>query len=320
MKFLDRVHHFFFPEGSSLRLGISRLIFFGLFFYFYGTHYHFVTYNLLPESMQLHRGLMTLLPHPGLSLNQWLTLHDIWSWVLLAAAVGFMGRFTVPLAAASTLVIIGWAQSYAYFTHTFMPLVLCGIILACSKSSESFSIDWLIRKWRNKSEPLDKRSEEYGWPVVTAQVVFCLVFFAAGISKIRNGGLDWVTSDSLQNMLLRSYLYYHDSHSWATSFRLNEWLASKPWLCHIAAASTIFIEVGIISALFVRGKLRFAVIATLIAFQTAIYFTIFVNFRVYLCIYLFWIPWDQVAIRMASWLRLPLLWMGSLEKSKSNLE
>lgn len=156
-------------------------------------------------------------------------------------------------------------HSFGYQTHTYMGLVLASFALAFCGNNRIFCV----------------------------RAVFCSIFFAAGVSKIRNGGLDWIFSESMQNILIRAHIFFHDIHALAHRFDLNLVVAKNLLLTKLLALSGVLIELVVPVALF-SGRFRFVVILALLLMQFSIFFLIFVNFKVYLMLYIFWVNWGAV--------------------------
>ncbi len=171
-----------------------------------------------------------------------------------------------------------------------MPVLLAGLPLAFSRASDAFSIDsWITRK--NPTAISDVRN--YTWPLKTMQLVFCLVFFAAGIAKLRFGGIEWVTSDTLRNYFYRASIVYADVHEFAHTIGLNRILYEYPTLTKFLAAGAIIGELVAPVALLKRSYAR-VIVPMLLFMQIFIFFTIFVNFQIYLAMYIAWIDWAWI--------------------------
>jgi len=169
-------------------------------------------------------------------------------------------------------------------------------VMAFSRCGDSWSVDRLIRLlrgWRDATKMSLMLSGEYTWPVRLVWVLFILVFFGAGMSKIRHSGLEWIFSDNMRYLLIR----HHYTHEPLTSWGL--YLAQYNWLCQLLAAATLVVEVGSPLALF-SHKLRLIIIPGLFFMQIGIWTLMGVQFLAYLFCFLFWIPWD----RLVRWLRM----------------
>jgi hypothetical protein len=167
-------------------------------------------------------------------------------------------------------------------------------ILAWSRAGDAWSIDaWL----RGQDRPAP--SGEYTWPIRMVWVMMALVFLAAGLSKVRYGGVAWVTSANLSIVLERAA--YHVSDADPLS-RAGLWLAAHPWLSRAVAALTLVIELGFVAALvspFARAVLVPAAVGMLIGIRVLMGPT----FGGFLLATVFWVPWDAAGARAAAWRR-----------------
>lgn len=286
---IQRIKNQIFYQESGWNLGFLRAIFFFFVIIVCARNRFFVSYNLLPSELWMPQGLFALIQEkPAFPYEIWKALHLLWQISLFTSMLGLFSRFSMAISAVMTFVIMGFAHSYGYQTHTQMPLVLAATILACSSAGDFFSLD----SWRRKkTQPIV--SDKYGWPIWSIKALLCLVFFSAGLSKLSQSGIEWVFSDHLKSVLERSYLFYPDIHQWASSFRFNEWLASSPLLVKVAAGITLIFELAAPLAIFAR-RYAFVIIPGLALIQVGIYFTMYVAFYTYAILYAFWIPWDWV--------------------------
>lgn len=91
----------------------------------------------------------------------------------------------------------------------------------------------------------------YGWPIRTAIVITALIYFFAGLHKLRRSGIDWVFGDNMQYLML-----------WGPSIGEPKWAGLATWVGEtalIAKASGAFIlgfEITFLVVLVVH-RLRF---------------------------------------------------------------
>jgi len=138
-------------------------------------------------------------------------------------------------------------------------------------------------------------SGEYTWPVRAVWVMFALIFFAAGLSKLRHSGLEWILSDNMAIMLIQHH--YHTANadplvSWGLS------LAQHIWLTRLMAAATVAFEVGYPLALF-SLRARWVIVPSVFLMQLGIRVLMGPTFTQFLICNLFWIPWDRISLRFA---------------------
>ena len=138
-------------------------------------------------------------------------------------------------------------------------------------------------------------SGEYTWPVRTIWLMFALIFFAAGVSKLRHSGLEWIFSDHLAISLIQAH--YHV----ANADPLVPWglhLAQYVWLTHLLAAGSLALEISYPLALF-SSRARWIIIPSMVLFLISIRVLMGPTFvPQYLVCHLFWVPWDRVRLRL----------------------
>lgn len=166
----------------------------------------------LPRGMIGPMGVMQLLhliPNFDAFLaSEWaLRLLDLAAAVLLMMAlVGWKARFAVPLAAAAYLVVGGVMRQYAWFYHTgLLPLYLL-IVLSFLPSGAGLSMDRWLKKRRGDAVPPDEPSRSFGWMRYALWATLAIPYVAAGLSKLRNGGLTWWEASNFKFILYHSTL------------------------------------------------------------------------------------------------------------------
>lgn len=169
----------------------------------------------------------------------------------IVAGVGFVAgwRFVVtgPLFAVLLLWVLSYRNSFGQVFHTENLMVLHVIVLAGSPAADAMSLDA-----RGRAAPED--DGRYGWPVRLMCLVTVLTYFISGVTKLRNAGLDWVTTDSLRNYVAFDNLRkaeLGDTHS-----PVGAWMVSHGWLFHPLAAFTLAVELCAPVALLGRRACR----------------------------------------------------------------
>ena len=117
-----------------------------------------------------------------------------------------------------------------------------------------------------------------------------LVFFAAGIAKLRRSGLAWITSDSMAIWLLQ-HQYHIANMDPFTSW--GPYVARVPCLPHILAASSIALELGYPLAMISR-RARWIFVPGVALMQLSIHALLGPSFEQQIICNLFWIPWNRV--------------------------
>jgi hypothetical protein len=129
---------------------------------------------------------------------------------------------------------------------------------------------------------------EYTWPVRTVWLLTALVFFAAGVAKLRHGGLEWVFSDNMRETLLGQHYV-----PWPPG-PLGLWIADQHALCVALAAGTVAVETLAPLAL-VSAAARAVIVPALFLFLVCVDSLFGFAFLPFLAMFVFWIPWDRLA-------------------------
>jgi hypothetical protein len=290
-RFWDRAiittHRFFFTRSSPLNLGFCRFLFFLLILWLLARYNTTSVWAEIPpvywKPVWLFQKLHFQQPSPRTAA----ALLAVWRVTLALACVGFFTRFSIAASMMLGIYLLGLAQNFGKSAHGEAVLVLMMGVLMLSRCGDAFSIDALLAARRGKPAP--RKSGEYTWPIKMAWILLSLVFFSAGLTKLKRSGLEWITSDHMAIILL--------SHNYALRnppTRLGLWIAKRAWRCHVLAALSLLTEVGFPLALTHRYLRAWFVISGLMM-QAGIALTLGIWFSTFLCMYLFFVPWDRVA-------------------------
>ena len=281
---------FFFKPSSSFNLGISRLLYYGIIFFLY-FRMDFSFWGKMPAVAWTPIFLFDILTIPVPSPEILGILGYLWVISLLFSSIGFMTRVSTVLAFLLGFYLIGLINSFAFTSHVESLMLLVFAIMAFSKCGDGFSADNLLKKRKALSnEDFDKQSFEYTWPLNLIRVMFVFVFCAAGMSKLRNSGFSWITSDYLSSLIISQVLAGNRAEplfEW-----LNFWLASKPLLCNFIAGITVFLELFAPLAL-LSIFLRIVIIPSLFLLVLGFWIVMGTPFPQLLASFVFWIPWDR---------------------------
>lgn len=284
----ERWRCFFFRRASPFDLGVCRILFYGL------ALLHFARGRTslwadVPDALWWPTPFFRLLRVPVLSAP-WLELLDrIW-WVALGlSAVGLFTRLGTAVAFLAGAYLLGLPQNFGKVHHSETVVVFTLLVLAFSRAGDGLSIDaWLARRRSGAPRPA---SGEYTWPVRAVWVLLMLVYFAAGVSKLRRSGLEWVFSPNLANLLLAHHYTAH-----APPLELGLALARSAWLPPLLAAGALVLELAAPLAL-VGARPRAVIAPGLFLLQCGIWALLGVPFHGFLISFLFFVPWEALARR-----------------------
>jgi hypothetical protein len=122
-------------------------------------------------------------------------------------------------------------------------------------------------------------------------VAMALVFFAAGMAKVIQGGRAWVFSEHMEISLVQRF---YDPNP--PSIRLGLWIAQHPWAARTMAAGSLLGELLFPLSLFSRQARR-VLPAAMLLMQLGIGLLMNVWFWPFIFCYLFWVPWDRILHR-----------------------
>lgn len=184
----------------------------------------------------------------------------LWKASLFTAAIGLATRASLLIAALLGFFVLGLPNCYGTIHHLDGFNVLLFAILAVSRCNDALTVDRLF--WKLRPAP-PKPSGAYGWPVQLAQTLFLLVFFSAGLSKLRHSGLAWFDPESMRALFLGNYFYHSPPTRWADMLMRSNALSS------LSAVTAVVVELSALPAIFFRG-LRLPVVIALFLLQLAI--------------------------------------------------
>jgi len=220
-------------------------------------------------------------------------LTNVWRLALAFGCIGLLTRPSMVLVFLLGLYVIGWGQNFGKVMHSHHVALLCTGILAFARCGDAWSVDALLRRRRGGDLP-PETSSEYTWPVRAAWLVMTLMFFAAGVAKLRHAGLEWIFSDSFSRLLvLKHYEKQADLGSWGLR------IAQIGWLCQTLAFVSVAIELGAPLAL-VSRRLRMLIVPSLLGMQIGIAALMGVHPRSpnFAC-YAFFVPWHALGARVS---------------------
>jgi len=111
-----------------------------------------------------------------------------------AFTAGALFRATGPAFALVLLVLTTYRSSWGQLLWFENLLVLHVMLVGFSRSADTLSVDQ--RRRPGEAAP---SATAYAWPVRIAAIVTVITYLLAGIAKLRIGGLDWMSGDTLRN-------------------------------------------------------------------------------------------------------------------------
>ena len=168
----------------------------------------------------------------------------------LAYTLGWQYRRLAPVFAVGWLALGSYRGSWGQLLHFENLFVLHLLIVGLAPAADRWALDARAGRRRAGRAPTS-----YGWPIALTALVVVITYVIAGLAKLRYGGLDWITGDTLRNHVAyaaaRLDLLGGDPSPLAAGG------VTLSWVWPFAAAATIAIELSAPIAL-LGGKVRTA--------------------------------------------------------------
>ena len=290
--------NFWFEPVEPLNLGLCRVLFFGAFFLFYLPQ-DFSAWAEVSDSFWMPIALFEILHLPVVSSGVLAMLQSIWKVSLALSSLGLFTRVSTASSFILGVYLLGLPHNFGK-THHFDAIVVIALgIMALSRCGDGFSVDRLIRRAYQGSRPSGRNprmSGEYTWPVRAVWLMLALIFFAAGVSKLRHSALEWIFSDNMAIMLVQQYYFISNADPlvpWGLA------LAQYGWLTRLIAAATVTFEISYPLALF-SSRARWIIVPSILVMQVGIRVLMGPTFPQFLICNLFWVRWDYAGQRLAS--------------------
>jgi len=214
-------------------------------------------------------------------------LHALWLGAIVSGICALVGLYTRPsllfFAAANTL-LVAHAYSYNEAHHTEALMTIAFWALAFGPSGAAWSLDELRGRvrcaastMRFEPQSAEPRKDPLArWPLRLMQWLLVLSYVSAGISKLRNGGLEWFNGYTL------AYLVGADGVQRGSASGV--WLAQQIPLLRIFSVVAVATELGFVGAVLLP---RFAWLFLLAGagLHTAIYLTQRAPFPQFIALY-----------------------------------
>jgi hypothetical protein len=202
--------------------------------------------------------------------------------LLVAAATAFVAVLTratrlVRMAGAAVFVLYLWwmliAMSYGKVDHDrFAFLVLLGVLPTVGAADLGDR----------------RRSLQAGWAVRMTQVAVVATYFLAAWGKLRFGGWNWATGATLTRAVLRR------------GTDLGQWTLDHPGVLRGLQWGLLLLELAAPILLFVRrDRIRYTIVAALIAFHVITYLAISIIFLPHVVALMAFLPLERLGRRHA---------------------
>lgn len=273
---------FLFEPQSVINLSVCRVLYCGFLAVYYGFD-DFRQYAELPAALWM----------PDKTVFDWFSLarptpqavsvlHGIWILSLITSCLGLWTRLSTTVATVLAFILISMAESFGKLFHSQSLPILILLILACSRCGDGLSLD----AWRRGERPAP--SGDYRWPIRLIWITMALILVMAGVAKLRNSGLEWMSAENLRLKLIQHHYFFGGM----APTRWGLYLAQYPLACQFLAISTVILELSCVLWLFHRW---FRIIIGWSAFAMLLGFRLLMGplFMPLLFAFMFLISWDH---------------------------
>jgi vitamin K-dependent gamma-carboxylase-like protein len=290
-----RLSEFWFKPVLPDNLGMCRILFFGALFFLY-LRYDFRAWTQVSKAFWEPIWFFARFRVPLVPGNVMGVIQLIWKFSLALSCIGLFTRVSTIVSFLLSPYLFGIPHSFGKIHHFDAILVFILLVMALARCGDAWSADHLIQTVRRRNQGAREpaiANGEYRWPVRMVWFLMSLIFFTAGVSKLRHSGLAWVTSETMGILLVQHQ--YHIANTDPLT-KLGLYLAQQSLLPHLLAAGSLTLEVGYPLALFWRSARWYFVLGAALM-QIGIRILLGPSFEQHLICNVFWIPWDRVAAR-----------------------
>lgn len=271
------------PVESATRLAVARITVAAVWLITGDVRSAATFANLEPSLRAAPRGLhwaLTAIPVTPLLAQ---LAYGVVVVACLAAFVGYWSRTAFATIASVGTYLLYIPQLTGTVLHMHH-LVWLAAMLAVSPCGDALSIDA-----RHAAAP-PRGSFAYAFPVRVMWALLGCVFLFPGIWKLAHGGLLWISSDNLRNLVGWKALQSGQQPLFD--------VVHRPWLAHALALGAIIFELSFLFLVFFRRTRGLAVVCAL-CFHTGIALLLHIHFApLWLC-YTVFLDWDRIAAALA---------------------
>lgn len=273
-RWIDRWNAYWFPAATTQPLALARIVMVAaqLFLFFPSLDKHLVllernSHFINPQL--LIQAIAAIVPRDVLfTPSAFTAIYWITAIAGVLALVGLFTRTSMFVLAAGVWFFVAHEYSYNDRHHAEALSSIFLMALAFSPCGESFSIDALIRRRRDRAAGAANREpvlvDTAMWPLKLAHVLLTLTYLSTGVSKIvGGGGLGWMNGYTLQIYTLGPALN--------RGFPFGVWIAQHHTLAIVLSVATVVFETFFFISLLVPWTAPFFFVGALF-FHTSLYF------------------------------------------------
>jgi hypothetical protein len=282
----------FFQESAHTNLSICRIGFYLFIIYIHFYLLSWTKFSLHPEFYKAN-GIFQLINLSEINQPTYLLFWYISLIFSFFSMIGLLSRTSFFVTALLFCILNSLPQNYQSLVglNTINTLIL--FIFCFTKAGDHYSVDYIIRK---KFSNIEKKiiSAEYSWPIYYFRFIHILCYFFAGLSKLRDSGINWAVSNNLKYEAMCSLISRNDA-SWKNLVPIN-WLDQLINFDIIFLIGAIFIlTIELLSPLILfYKKFRFLILVPLVSMHILSFFILLIDPTVFIGAFIFWIDWSSL--------------------------
>lgn len=183
--------------------------------------------------------------------------------------------------------VAGFANNFYIIDYNSCVLMLTVALLVSSDWALCLNLD---------------RHKVYSWCIQSVKVLVVTIYFIAGFSQLRDGGLAWFTSDNLEVWILLA----------GKPAGLK--LAAFPALVQFLSIAVVLINITSPLALFLKGRAALIYPVLWVCLQAGVHFFLAPNYLLITLSFVFWVPWFSFLHNRFKHNGIELFQLGSLKK------
>jgi hypothetical protein len=196
-----------------------------------------------------------------------------------------------PLFAVGFLALGSYRGSWGQLLHFENLVALHLIVIALAPAADRWSLDS-----RSGRRTHDSDDTAYGWPIALAALVVVITYVITGVAKLRYGGFEWITGDTLRNHV--AYSAARLDLLGGDASPVAGWTVGASWAWTPAAAFTVLVELAAPVAL-LGGRIRTIWVIAAWTLHVGIAAAMFIVF-----------PYPLFLVAFAPFFRIERLWTG----------
>jgi hypothetical protein len=296
---LEKWNHFWFEPATPDNLGLARIFLYGSMAIYYlltpslfpiwGWQATFSDWGNVDPVFWNPISIFRIFHLPQFSSQIIFIMEMGCNSSLMLSAIGLFTRLSTFTSLFLGVYLLGLGNNFGKTHHHEILLLWLFFIMFVSRCGDSWSVDQFLRTGRS-AQKTSVHSSEFTWPIRLIWVVMAMIYFAAGVSKLRHSGGEWVSGNVMSFYLLQAQ--YHVANS-APLSNWGPYIGSHPMWCHVLALMALILELSYPLALFSR-RLRWIIFPSGMLMQFSISLLMGPTFYQMMICQILWMPLDRI--------------------------